>query len=468
MNPFLNPFITLPFIKNYLADPTRIERLSKTQLERYRDKTLRKIISYAATVPLYSQKYKEAKINPKQIKQITDITKHPFISKQDLRNNYPDNIIPQNYNKQQGHIVSTGGTSGKPVSIYTDFTTMLRATGPLLAQMHYFKLNLRKTRIAHIGNFNRYRIDGVMQEHFFPQVKRVYHVENSLNIDVNEPVKSIINKLNTFKPDLIISYPTLFQHLAFLKKKGYGEHINPTLLQVGGDILDDYIRHYVEDAFGCDLLNIYPSVEAQACIAFECHKRNWHIHKDFFHIEAINEHNDLVAPGERGHIVISRLWGKGTPILRYTGMDDWVTLSDDEKCSCGLQSPIFKKPVEGRMRANIVLPNGTVFPPGAFCFIEPVLNDLKTFKIKQYQVVQTKINEIEILLVIDEDLRTIGPSFEELASRIKKIYQQKTGPEVTITIREVSEIKSDPKTGKPAPIVISYVSRDEGYKQLNK
>jgi len=449
-------------------DARRIERLNRSQLERYRNHSLRKIITYANSVPLYQQKYKESKLDPQTIRSTSDLKRHPFISKQDLRDNYPDKIIPTNYNKKQGYIVSTGGTSGKSVSIYTDFPTFLRAMGPLLVQMRYFNMNLRKIRVAHIGNFNRYRIDGVVQNNFLPQMKSFYSLENTLNIDVNEPIPSIMEKLERFHPDLIISYPAIFQHLAFLKKKGFGQHVQPRLLQVGGDILDDYTRHYVEDAFQCDLLNIYLSVEAQACIAFECHERNWHIHTDFFHLEAMNDHQEIVSPGERGHLVLTRLWGKGTPIIRYTGMDDWITLSDNERCSCGLQSPIFKKPVEGRMRTNIILPGGKVFPPGAFCFIEPVLNDLKTFKVKQYQVVQKKVDEIEILLVIDEDIRNVGASVEDIAQRIKKLYEEKTGPNVSIVVREVKEIKGDPKSGKPAPIVVSYVGRDEGYNQLNK
>jgi len=468
MNPLLNPFITIPFLKNYLADPERLNRLSTRQLDRYRDRALRKIISYTSTVPLYQEKYKAAGVHPQDIRTIRDIAKHPFISKQDLRDNFPDNIIPRTYKKENAHVVCTGGSTGKPVSIYTDFQTILRAIGPQLAEMRYYKMNLRKIRMAHIGNFNRYRIDSVVQNNFLPQMRRFYSLNNSLNIDVNTPVKDIMDRLNEFQPELILSYPALFQHLAFLKKKGLGDRVRPRLLQVGGDILDEYTRRYVEDAFGCPLRNIYPAVEAQANIAFECYEGNWHIHADFFHLEAMDEHGEILAPGERGHLVITRLWGRGTPIVRYTGIDDWVTLSDNEHCSCGLRSVIFKKPVEGRMKANIVLPSGKVFPPGAFCFIEPVLHDLNTFKIKQYQVIQKKIDEIEILLAIDEDLRTTGPSFDQIASRIKDIYQQKTGPEVTITVREVSEIKGDPASGKPAPIVVSHVSREEGFKQLDK
>lgn len=468
MNPLYNPSTLIPLLKNYILDPGRIERLNPKQLEGYRDKALRKIINYAYDVPLYRKKYKEAGVHPSNVKGINDIKKIPFVSKQELKDNFPDNIIPTNYNKNKGYVVCTGGTTGKPISIYTDFPTMLRAIGPGLAETRYFKMNMRKSRIAHIGNFNRYRIDSVVQENFLPYLKGFYSLDNLLNIDVNEPIKSILDKLNDFKPDLIISYPAIFQHLAFLKKKGYGESVNPKLLHVGGAILDEYTRSYVEDAFNCRLLNIYPSVEAHANIAFECYENNWHIHSDFFHVEAVDENMELVAPGERGHIIITRLWGRGTPIIRYTGMGDWITLSDSKRCRCGLHSPIFEKPVEGRMRANIILPNGKVFPPGAFCFILPVLHDLKTYKVKQFQIIQKKIDEIDILLVIDDDLRNTGASFEEIAEGIKKIYTEKAGPDVKITVREVKEIKSDPSSRKPPPIVVSNVKLRDGYKVLDQ
>ena len=43
MNPFLNPLITIPFLKNYIVDPNRIERLSPQHLDNYRDKALKKM-----------------------------------------------------------------------------------------------------------------------------------------------------------------------------------------------------------------------------------------------------------------------------------------------------------------------------------------------------------------------------------------------------------------------------------------
>ncbi|MEA3457105.1 MAG: hypothetical protein U9R21_00320, partial [Candidatus Thermoplasmatota archaeon] len=303
-------------------------------------------------------------------------------------------------------------------------------------------------------------------KNFQSHIESFISMKNHLNIDVDLPMVDIINKLDSFRPDVIMAYPGIFQHLAFLKRKGYGKNIKPKFFWTGGAMLDEYTKNYVEDAFGCRLLNIYPSVEAGANIAFECLDGNWHIHSDFFNVEAINDNGELVPAGERGHVVLTRLWGGGTPIIRYTGMDDWVRLSSHKECSCGLATPIIEGGVEGRMRANIVLPNGKIFPPGAFCFITPVLHKLKTFKVKQYQIVQKKIDEIDILLVIDDNLRNVGASVDTIAKNIKEAYLKKVGLGVVINVKEVTEIKKAKNASKPPPIVVSHVKTEEGYRVL--
>ena len=96
MNPFLNPIISFPILKDYLSDRKRLKKYSPEKMEKYRNKQFKKIIKYAYTVPLYHKKYKEAGINPQDVKKIDDITKLPFISKKDLIDNFPYNILPVN------------------------------------------------------------------------------------------------------------------------------------------------------------------------------------------------------------------------------------------------------------------------------------------------------------------------------------------------------------------------------------
>ena len=466
MNPLLNPFIAFPVLKNFLLDPRRIYRLNPTQIQKFRDNEFRKIVKYAYTVPLYHDKYKKAGLHPSEIRGLKDIHKLPFITKEDLVKNFPDRIIPKNYNKKRGFVICTGGTTGKPVSVYTDFITMGKSGGVQIRELEFFKLHWRKSRFVHIGNFNQYRIDKIAKENFSKHLESFISSKNRLDMDVSTSLPEMINLLDKFRPEIIMAYPAVFQHLAFFKRKGEGKNIKPKILWTGGAILDNYTKRYVEDAFNCPLLNIYPSVEAGADIAFECLEGTWHINYDFFELEAIDDNEKVVAPEERGRVVITRLWGNGTPIIRYVGMEDWVRLSGVEKCNCGLNTPTIIGGVEGRMRANIVLPNGKVFPPGAFCFIEPVLHELNTFKVLQYQIIQKSLNEIEILVVIDEDLRNVGPSVDVIFEKIEKKYKDKVGPDVKIEVKEVNEIKHTKNASKPPPIVISNVSPEEGYEAL--
>jgi phenylacetate-CoA ligase len=469
INPLYNPSIAVPFIQNYLRDPGRIERSSPTQLKRYQDRAFRTLVSYAYTVPLYHTKYHDAGIYPNDLHGIKDITKLPMVSRQDFRDHFPDGVVSSSFDKTKGQVICTGGTTGKyccnsgsqPVCIYTDFSTMLRGTGIVLREQRAFHLNWKTTRIAHLGNFNPFKIDEVYEKHVQHHLKSFFSFDNYLSMNASDPIQDIIKKLDEFKPDVIISYPAIFQELAFQKTKGFGQHIKPRLLNVGGEMLDAFTRWYVETIFGCKMYNVYASCEAGSNIAFECKERNWHIHADFFHIEAVDKNNEVVAPGERGRIVLTRLWKGATPIIRYTGMEDWVTLSDGKECGCGLRSPIFEKPVEGRVMSNIILPNGTVYPPSAFLFITSVLIDFKTFKVIRFQIVQKTLNDIEILLVIDDDLRHVGPSVEEIRQRIEKVYTMEVGPDVKIMVRETDDIPDDPTSGKPAPLVVSQLAQGE-------
>ena len=54
----------------------------------------------------------------------------PIISKDDLRNYFPEGIAAKNYNKKDGFLLSTSGSTGKPVFIYCDrFSSVKRLIG---------------------------------------------------------------------------------------------------------------------------------------------------------------------------------------------------------------------------------------------------------------------------------------------------------------------------------------------------
>jgi len=461
MNEFLNPKTAIPFIKNLIFDPGRLRRFSPERMHKFRDKALRKMIRYAYTVPLYHKKYKAAGIHPSDIKRIKDIEKLPFITKKDITNHFPNDITPIDYDVKKAHIVCTSGSTGKPVTFYTDFSTLSKGVGIYLRGLNELDLHWRKSRVAHVGNFSQNKADSAFEKGFLSKSRSFYHHNNHLSLNNFEPMPDIIKKLDKFKPDMILSYPVTFKNLASLKNKGYGRNINPKVLAVGGYVLDEYTRKYVEDAFNCRMLNVYSSAESGADIAFECMDGTWHINYDFYHVESVDENMVPVDEEKLGHIVLTRLFGKGTPMVRYTGMDDWITLSKEHSCDCGLRTPILKGGIKGRMSTSVILPDGRVFPSASFAFISVLLNDLKTKKVEQFQIVQKKLDEIDILIIIDDNLRDVGESVDSIFKSIQDAYRKKVGPKVDINVKEVKEIKSTP--GKPSPLVISNVKLEDSY-----
>jgi len=463
MNPFFNPITGIPFLKHVIMDPKRIIRMSTQQLEKYRNKVFRKIVKYAYTVPVYHQKYKAAGIHPEDIRGIKDITKLPFIAKKDLVDNFPDGIIPPNYDKSKAVVVSTSGSTGRPVSVFFDYSVYSEGIGASIRTSVIHNSNWIKAKFANIGNFSSGKADEAASRIFFKSAKFAYSSKKYGTFNAFEPIKEVMKKLDAFSPDVMLTYPVTYLNLALLKNKGFGKNVNPKFLVVSGYVLDDYTRSYVEDAFKCKMFNGYGAAEtsSEAGIAIECPQNKWHINHDYFHVEAIDDSMEPVDLGKIGHIVVTRLFGKGTPIIRYTGLDDWVKLTDYYGCGCGMCTPTFKDGIEGRRNTSIILPDGRIFPSASFAILSVVLNKMKTRKVKQFQIIQNKLDDIEILIVIDEELRNQDPQIDLLLEKIKEIYEEKVGPDIRITVKEVKEkdIKSEPN--KPAPLVISRLSQKE-------
>ncbi len=360
--------------------------------------------------------------------------------------------------------LNTSGSTGKPVQFYTDFATLSMAAGSFLRELRVYGLDWRRARSAHIGNFTPGKADEVFQRGFSERIRIVNTQKNMLMANTFEPMKELLGKLDVFRPDALILYPVTFQHLAHLKKRGFGEHVRPKVLMCGGYVLDEYTRRYVEDAFGCRMVNVYGAAESGADIAFECLEGTWHVNHDLFQVEVMDEHQRLVPEGVTGHLVMTRLFGSGTPFIRYTGIDDWVAVQGETSCACGLRTPTLKHGVAGRASTYVVLPDGRVFPAASFAILNYALRDLKTFKVKQYQIVQEKVDEVDVRLVIDEELRNVGPSVEVILQKVREAYEAKVGPGVHVTVHEVAEIPSE--KGKPAPLVISKVTLEEGFKLI--
>ena len=159
-----------------------------------------------------------------------------------------------------------------------------------------------------------------------------------------------------------------------------------------------------------------------------------------------------------GNIVVTRLYGYGTPIIRYIGHEDIVTATEPDN-SCGLTSTQMIKNIAGRSMEMIRLPNGkTIAPFHVTTIPASVMDSYNTYKIKQFQIIQNKIDEVEVLIIIDDNLRDKGPSVKKILDEMEKRFKNKLGSGVDIIISEVKEIPKSKDTNF-VKVVVSRVNK---------
>lgn len=453
MNPFLNPLFTASVLKHYLTDINRVWRLSYEEIKKYQGKALIRLLRYAYKVPIYRDKYNFLGLKLEEIKGVDDIQKIPLITKDEIISGFPDRIVPKSFNKSKAYLVSTSGSSGRPISIYKDEKYLMIEAIYSIRQLKVCGLNWRKTRITNIGDFSipSTSDEECLKKSIIKNLSPYFSFDNYQTLYTGEEAKKLIDQIDKFKPELLIGYRSVLTNLAILKNKGLGKEIKPKYIISSGEVLDPYSRKYIEEAFDSKVLNLYATTEG-GTIAFECLHGNMHINSDFVHVELLDKNGEEVSIGELGSIVITRLFPGGTPIIRYNGLNDTGILKGFEECKCGMHTPILKS-LEGRKKDAIVTPGGKVIPPATMAMpIGEVTARYKTNQIQRFQIVQEDIDHIKINIEIDENQRNKNIEVNKLIEEIKQRYESFLKENIRIEINEVDKIE-----GFRGDIVVSKV-----------
>jgi len=438
MNQFYNPLFIAKVLKSYFSDIDRLYRFDEETLRAYQDAQVRRMVRFASTVPLYRDKYEAAGIQTADITGIKDLGKLPLISKDDIKRYYPSGIISSTKKRERLVEVATSGTTGKSLPLYVDMFDIVMGLFAYIRTLHEYRMSIWKDKITIIGDFASHTAEsGYIIRGIQPRLPLTSLFKNIQWLDTNDDPQKLIKEINTFQPSFIGGYAGMLGHLALLKETGLGAEISPEHIGATGSVLDPSLKAFIEKSFGSHVFEVYGATES-GLLGFECKQGNYHIMSDLVYLEFLNNETP-VRPGEAGHLIITKLFGGGTPIIRYNAIND-IVAPLDTTCSCGMAGGLIKK-IYGRDDLAIYLPNGKVLLPSSFSEIySRVLYELKTNKVKNTKIIQHDLSTIEIHILIDEQLRNIGPSVEEVCSFIQRGFQTKVGPQVAVTVKEVDAI----------------------------
>ena len=450
MNPYMHPWFLFRLIKTYLFDIARLKRFSTSDLHRFQNKMLKKQLRFALTVPVYQQLYQQKGFQITDVTGITDINKIPHISKYELKDGYPDGLISSKISPEELVEVATSGTTGKSLTIFVDPFDVVMGLFGYLRTLREYGLSWRRDRITIIGDFAPHTAEsGYIRRGLQPRFKLNFLFSNIQWLDTNAKPEEVMKDLEQFQPDFIGGYVGMLGHLALLKKQGKGKKVNPQFIASTGAVLDPQLRTFIADAFKAHVFEAYGTTETGP-IAYECKKGGYHVLSDLIHVEV--EHNGQPIPvGKPGHLVVTKLFGKGTPIIRYTAINDIVAL-EPTPCSCGMPGVLIKK-IYGRDDLSLMLPGGRVLLPATVAGIySQVLYKLKTTKLIDTRMVQKDLHSLEIQIVLDPTQQTQKPSAETIKQFLLNGFKEKCGPDITISIKEV------PKLGDHEQRIVTHVN----------
>jgi phenylacetate-CoA ligase len=428
--------------------------MDQKALQEFQEKKLRKIlINGFKNVAIYREKYQNANIYPDEISTIDGFKKIPFISKDEFISGNFKNILPTNLKEKRAIQTSTSGTTGKPVSIYIGMYDVVVGLFGFLRYLKEHDINWRRDKMVLLLDLRGDSMEKkYISESMFSVFGPLFSFDNIRTYSIHIDPKKLIKELDIFQPDFIGGYVGILSHLAVLKERGFGNNVNPKAISLTGAPLDKFMRKFIEESFNSKVFESYAATESGP-MAFECKKKKFHINSDLVYLEFLRDEKTMSNNGP-AKLVVTKLYGEGTPIIRYTGINDIVAPSN-KTCDCGLSGCLIEK-IYGRENLSLIFPGDRIMLPSTITEIfSRILYEYKTRMVKQTQVIQEKINKLKIRMIIDNKIDK-GLSSEKIFSSIKEGFIEKIGSDmnVDIDIKQVKKIDGD-------DFIISKINRNE-------
>ena len=304
------------------------EEMEKLQLSRLQE-TVHRVY---AKVPAYRKKMDDAGVKPEDIKTLADLAKLPFVTKQDMRDNYPFGLFAVDKDSLV-RIHASSGTTGKPTVVgYTqgDLQTWTECVARIACMGGATSKDVAQICFGY-GMFT-----GALGLHYGLESIGAAIVPSSTGNSEKQ-----IMYMKDFETSLLVATPSYALRLAEVAREmgvDPAKDLKVKIALVGSELLTDAMREEMHKFWGKDLLvttNYGMSELMGPGVSGECLEHcGLHINEDMFIPEIINPETGEVLPaGEQGELVITCIKKEGLPLIRYRTKD--ITRLFYEPCKCG-------------------------------------------------------------------------------------------------------------------------------------
>ena len=364
------------------------ECMSRDERSALQGKRLHKIVEYVYHhVPFYRHKMQELDVRPDDIQTIEDITKLPFTTKKDLRDNYPFGLqaAPQS---EIIRIHASTGTTGNPTIVgYTrkDIGVWSECMARCLTAYGVTRDDIFSVAYGY-GLFT-----GGLGAHY-----GVEHIGASVVPASTGNTEKHLKLIRDLGITGIACTPSYALYLAeTMDKMGITkDQIKLRVGAFGAEPWTEDMRKEIEERLGLKGYNLYGLSEAMGpSVSYECQEQNGsHINEDHFYPEIINPATlEKLPNGQIGELVFTTLTKEGMPLLRYRTRDLCSLMKGE--CGCG-RTNVRMSRIQGRSDDMLIIRGINVFPSQ----VESVVLSMQEFA-PRYMLIVDRVNNLDTLQV---------------------------------------------------------------------
>ncbi|CAB5698516.1 Phenylacetate-coenzyme A ligase [Delftia tsuruhatensis] len=296
-----------------------IETASRDEIQALQLQRLRWSLQHAYdNVPHYRRAFDAQGVHPSDLRTLADLSRFPFTTKKDLRENYPFGMfaVPR---QKVARVHASSGTTGKPTVV-----------GYTLKDIdHWANLVARSIRAAggrpgdmvHVA-YGYGLFTGGLGAHYGAERAGCTVVPMS-----GGQTEKQVQLIEDFRPDIIMVTPSYMQVIVEeMQRQGLDPRASSLRIGIfGAEPWTEAMRREIEGKAGLDAVDIYGLSEVMGPgVASECveSKDGPVIWEDHFYPEIIDPDTGEVLPdGSEGELVFTSLSKEAMPIVRYRTRD---------------------------------------------------------------------------------------------------------------------------------------------------
>ena len=376
-------------IKKAKSELRKIQSIPEQEFENFVKNKKQEIVKFHLKNNSYYQKF----VGKTEFKNWKDL---PIMHKKDFQKPLKERLSV-GYTLKNVYVNKTSGSCGNPFIFAKDKYSHALTWASNMARFGWHGIDFNSSYQARfygipldfMGNTKERFKDFLSNRYRFP----IFDLSDNI-------LEGFLKKFEIKKFDYINGYTSSIVLFAkFLQQKNMVlKDICPTLKAcvVTSEMLFEEDKMLLNKQFGVPVINEYGASELDL-IAFENSEEEWQVNSETLFMEILDDEDNVLPYGESGRVVITSLFNKAHPFIRYDIGDIGIL---DQKST--LKKPFLKKLI-GRANDVVILPSGKKSPGLTFYYVtKSIIED--DSNVKEFVIKQTKIDTFEVEYVSETEL----------------------------------------------------------------